>query len=109
LLPFRPGPFASHLPSKNIKIRIYITVILPVVLYGSETWCLTLREEHRLRVLQNRMLNRIFGLKRDEVTGGWRKMHNEELHNFYSSPNIIKMMKSRRMRWVGYVARMGEK
>jgi hypothetical protein len=75
-------------------------------LYGCETWSLTLREEHRLRVFQNRLLRRIFGPKRDEVTGGWRKLHNEELHNLYSSPSIIRMMKSRRMRWAGYIARM---
>jgi hypothetical protein len=70
---------------------------------------LTLREEHRLRVFENRVLRRIFGPKRDEVTGKWRKLHNEQLHNLYSSPNIIRMIKSRRMRWAGHVARMGEK
>jgi hypothetical protein len=63
---------------------------------------------HRLRVFENRVLRRIFGPRRDEVTGDWRKLHNEELHNLYSSPNIIRMMKSRRMRWAGHVARMGE-
>jgi hypothetical protein len=93
--------------SKNVKIRIYKTIILPVVLYGSETWSLILREEHRLRVFENRVLRRIFGPKRDEVTGGWRKLHTEELHNLYSSPSIIRMMKSRRMRWEENVARMG--
>jgi hypothetical protein len=77
------------------------------VLYGCETWSLTLREEHRLRVFENRVLRRIFGPKRDEVTGGWRKLHNEELHNLYSSPSIIRMIKSRRMSWAGHVARMG--
>jgi hypothetical protein len=92
---------------KNIKIRIYKTIILPVVLYGCETWSLTLREEHRLRVFENRVLRRIFGPKRDDVTGDWRKLHNEELHNLYSSPNIIRMIKSRRMRWAGHLARMG--
>jgi hypothetical protein len=85
------------------------TIILPVVLYGSETWSLTLREEHRLRVFANRVLRRIFGLKRDEVTGEGRKLHNEELRDLYSSPNIIRIIKSRRMRWAGHVARMGEK
>jgi hypothetical protein len=75
---------------------------------GCETWSLTLREEHRLREFENRVLRRIFGLKRDEVTGGWRKLHNEELHNLHSSPNIIRI-KSRRIRWAGHVARMGEK
>jgi hypothetical protein len=80
-----------------------------VVLYGCETWSLPLREEHRLRVFENRVLRRIFGPKRDEVTGGWRKLHNEEIHNLYSSPSKIRMIKSRRMRWAGHVARMGEK
>jgi hypothetical protein len=69
---------------------------------------LTLREEHRLRVFENRVLRRIFGPKRDEVTGEWRKFHNEELHNLYSSPDIVRKVKSRRMRWAGHVARMGE-
>jgi hypothetical protein len=77
-----------------------------VVLYGYETWSLTLREKHRLRVFENRVLRRIFGPKRNEVTGGWRKLHNEELHNLYSSSSIIRMIKSRRMRWAGHVARM---
>ncbi|PNF20437.1 hypothetical protein B7P43_G08118 [Cryptotermes secundus] len=81
---------------------------MSVVLYGCETWSLTLREEHRLRVFENRLLRRIFRRKRDEVTGGWREMHNEELHNLYSSPSIIRMIKSRRMRWAGHVAKMGE-
>jgi hypothetical protein len=72
------------------------------VLYGCETWSLTLREEHRLRVFENRVLRRIFGPKRDEVMGDWRKLHNEELHNLYSPPNIIRMMKSGRMRWAGH-------
>jgi hypothetical protein len=90
--------------SKNVKVRIYKTIILPVVLYGCETWSLTVREEHKLRVLR-----RIFGSKRDGVTGGWRNLHNEELHNLYSSPSIIRIIKSRRMRWAGHVARMGEK
>jgi hypothetical protein len=80
---------------------------LPVVLYGCETWSLTLREGHRLRVFKNRVLRRIFGPKRDEVTGEWRRLHNEELNDLYSSPNIIRVIKSRRMRWVGHVAGMG--
>jgi hypothetical protein len=83
--------------------------ILPVVLYGCETWSLTLREEHRLRVFENRVLRRIFGTKRDEVTGEWRKLHNEELRDLYSSPSIIRIFKLRRMGWAGHVARMGEK
>jgi hypothetical protein len=84
--------------SRNVKIKIYKTIILPVVLYGCETLSLTLREEHRLRIFENRVLRRIFGLKRDEVTGGWRKLHNEELHDLYSSPSIVRVIKARRMR-----------
>jgi hypothetical protein len=94
--------------SRNVKFKIYQTVILPVVLYGCETWSLTLREEHRLRVFENRVLRRIFGPKRDEVTGEWRKLHSEELHILYSSPNIIRQFKSRSMRWAGHVASMGQ-
>jgi hypothetical protein len=93
---------------RNIKIRIYKIIILPLVLYGCETWSLTLREEHILRVFESRVLRRIFGLKRDEVTG-WEKLHNEELHNLHSSPGIIRMIKSRRIRWAGHVARMRER
>jgi hypothetical protein len=91
---------SSHLLPKNIKIRIYKTVISLVVLYRCETWSLTLREEDTLRVLENRMLSRAFGPKRDEVTRGWIKLHNEELHKLYSSPSIItrRMIKSRGMR-----------
>jgi hypothetical protein len=80
-----------------------------VVLYGCEIWSLTLREEHRLRVFEDRVLRGIFGPKRDEVIGGWRKLHNEELHNLYCSPSIIRIIKSRKMKWAGHVARMGEK
>jgi hypothetical protein len=83
----------SRLLSKNVKIRIYESVILPAVLYICETWSLTLREEHRLRVFENRVLRRIFGQLIDEVKGGGRKVHNEELHNLYSSPSIIRMTK----------------
>jgi hypothetical protein len=79
-----------------------------VVLYGCETWSLTSREEHRLRVFENRVRRRIFGPKRDEVTGGWGKLHNEELHGLYSSPGIVRVIKARRIRWAGHVARMGE-
>jgi hypothetical protein len=98
---------SSRLISKNLKIKIYKTVISPVVLYGYETWSLTLREEHRLRIFENRVLRKIFGPKREE-DGSWRKLHNDELHSLYSSPNIVRMIKCRRMRWAGHVARMGE-
>jgi len=89
---------SSRLLTKNLNIKIYITIILPIVLYGLETWSLTLREERRLRVLENRVLRRIFGPKRDEVRGEWRKLHNEELNDLYSSPHIVRVIKSRRMR-----------
>jgi len=92
--------------SKNLKIKIYRTIILTVVLYGCETWSLTLREERRLRVFDNRVLRRIFWPKRDEVTGEWRKLHSEELNVLCSPPNIVRVIKSRRMRWGGHVARM---
>jgi hypothetical protein len=95
--------------SKNTKIRVYRTIILPVVLYGCETWSLTVREEQRLRVFENRVLRRIFGPKRDEVTGEWRRLHNKELNDLYSSPCNHRVIKSGRMRWEGHVARMGEK
>jgi hypothetical protein len=77
---------------KNLKIRLHKAIILPAVLYGCETWSLTLREEHRLRVFENRVLRRIFGPKRDEVMGEWRKLHNEELRDLYSSPSIIRII-----------------
>jgi len=100
---------SSNLLSKNLKIKIYRTVVLQFVVYGCETWSLTLREERRLRVFENRVLRRIFGLKRDEVTGEWRKLHNEELNDLYCSPNIVREIKSRRMRWAAHVARMGDR
>jgi len=93
--------------SKNIKIKIYITIIFPVVLYGCETWSLTLREKHRLGVFENKVLMKISGLKRDEVTGVWRSLCNEELYDLYSATNITLGVKSRRIRCVGHVARMG--
>jgi hypothetical protein len=80
----------SSLLSKNLKIKIYRIIILPVVLYGFETWSLTLREERGLRVFENKVLSRIFGPERNEVTGEWRKLHNEELNTLYSSPNIVR-------------------
>ena len=89
-------------------IKIYRTIILPVVLYGCETWSLALGEERRLRVLENRVLRTVFGSKRDEVTREWRKLHNEELRDLYSLPNIVRVVKSRRLKWAGHVARMGE-
>jgi len=94
--------------SKKLKIKKYRTIILPVVLYGYETWSLTLREERRLRVFENRVMRRVFGPKRDEVTEEWRKLHNEEVSDLYSLSNIVRVVKSRRMRWARHVARMGQ-
>jgi len=90
------------------KVKIHRTIILPVVLYGCETWSLTLREERKLRVFGNMVLRRTFGPRRDEVTGEWRRLHNEELNDLNPSPNIVRMKKSSRMRWAGHVARMDE-
>jgi len=78
-------------------------------MYGCETWLLSLLEERRLWMFENRVLRRVFGPKRDEVTGEWRKLHNEELNDLYCSPNIVRVIKTRRMRWSGHVARMGER
>jgi hypothetical protein len=97
----------SHFIPKKLKIKIYKAVILPVVLYGCESCSVTLREEHRLRVFENRVLRRIFGPVRDE-DGSWRKLHNDEHHSLYSLPNIVRVIKSRRIRWAGHVACMGE-
>jgi hypothetical protein len=99
---------SSCLLSRNIKVKLYKTIILPFVLYGLETWSQTLRKECRLRVFENRMMRRIFGPKKDEVTGQWRKLHSGELHCLYSSPDIIRQINSRRMRGVGHAACMGE-
>jgi hypothetical protein len=109
LLSFGAESFVFQVAIQNIKIRVHRTIILPVVLYGCETSSLTLREEQRLMVFENRVLRRIFGPKRDETTGEWRRLHIEELNDLYSSPNIIRVIKSRRMRWAGNVARMGVK
>ena len=98
---------SSRLISKNLKVKIYRTIIFPV-LCGCETWSLTLREERKLRVFENMVWWRIFGSRRDEVTWEWRRLHNEELNDLYSSPNFVRVIKSRRMGWAGHVARMGE-
>jgi hypothetical protein len=107
LLLFSPKSFVFPSHIKNLNIKIYEAVILPVVLYGCETWSLTRGEEHRLRVSDNRVLRRIFGPKREE-DGSWKKLHNDELHSLYSSSNIVRVIKSRRMMWAVHVARMGE-
>ena len=98
---------SSRLFSNNLKIKIYKTIILPVVLYGCEARSLTLREERTVRVFENRVLRRIFGLKRNAI-GQWRRLHNEEIHSLYFSTNIVRAIKSRRLRWAGNVARMEE-
>ena len=98
---------SSRLLSKNLKIKIYRTIILPVILYGCETWSLTLREERKLRMFENMVLRRIFVPRTDEVTGAWRRLLNKELNYLYSSPNIVRVIKSR-MRWTGHMACMSE-
>jgi hypothetical protein len=98
---------SSHIISKNVQIKIYKTVIFPVVLYGCKTCSHSLREEHRLRVFENSMLRRIFRSKREE-DGSWRKLRNDEPHSLYSSPNIVSVIKSMRMRWAGHVAHLEE-
>jgi len=95
--------------SKKIKTKIHRTIILLVVLFGSETLSLTLSEEHRLRVFKHRVLRRIFGPERYEVTGEWKKLGNEKLNGLYSLPNIVWVIKLRKSRWVGHVASMGER
>ena len=109
MLSFGVESFVFQVAIQKLKDqdRVYSTIILPMALYGCETWSLTLREERRLRVFENMVLRRVFGLKRGEVTGKWRKLHNEELNDLYSLPNIVRVVKSRRMRWAGHVARMG--
>jgi hypothetical protein len=99
---------SSRLLSENVKVIIYKIIILPAVLYRCETLSLTVRQEHKLRVFENKML-RIFGRKRDGVMERWRKLHNDELHNLYFSPSIIRIIKLIRMRWAKHVARIGEK
>jgi hypothetical protein len=109
LLSFGAESFVFQIAIQKLKDQdIYRTIILPVVLYGCETWSLTLREERRLRVFENRVSSIVFGPKRDEVTGEWRTLHNEELNDLYPLPNIVRVVKSRRMKWAGHVARMGE-
>jgi hypothetical protein len=102
------GEIKSRLNSANACYHSVESLLPSCLLSRNETWSLTLREEHRLRVFENRVPRKIFGPKRDEVPGEWRKLHNGELHNLYSSPNIIRQIKSSRMRWAAYVARMGE-
>ena len=95
---------SSRLLSKKLKVKACKTIILPAVLYDCETWSLTLREEHRLRVFENKVPRKLFWTRRDEITGEWRELHNTELHALYSSPNIIRYLKSRQLRWTGHVA-----
>jgi hypothetical protein len=96
----------SWLLSDSLKIKLYKTIILHVVFYECETWSLTPREEHRMNVFENRMLRRMFGHKGEEVVGGWIRLHNEEFHDFFTSPNVIRVIKSRMVRWTCQVARM---
>jgi hypothetical protein len=100
---------SSRLFSRNLKVKTIKNHNSTSFLYGCDTWSLTLREEHRLGVFENRVLRRIFGPERDEVMGEWRKLHNGELRKLYSSQDIIRQIKSRRMRLAGHVARKGKK
>jgi len=106
LLSFGAEYFVFQFAIQSLKTEIYITIIFSVALYGCETWSLTMREERTLRVFENRMLRRIFGPKMDEVTGEWGKLHNEEHNYLYGSYNISWVIKSRRIRWAGLVARV---
>jgi len=109
LLSFDAKSFVFHVTIRKFKDQdIYRTIILPVVLYGCETWSLTRREGRKLRVFENMVLRRISGHMGDEVTGEWRRLHNEALNDLYSLSNIVRAIKSRRMRWAGHVAHMGE-
>jgi len=103
------APGEKKLLSKNVKTKNHRTVIFSFVFSGFENWSLTLTEERMLKVFENRVLRRICGPMRDEVTGEWRGLYNEELNDLYSLPNIIRVIKSRRMKWAGHVARMGER
>ena len=109
MLSFSAESFVFQFAVQKLKSKIYRTVILPVALFGYDTWSLTLREERRMRVFENRVLRRIFGPKRDEVTEEWRKLYREELNDLYSSPSIVQVIISRRIRWAGHVAYMGER
>jgi hypothetical protein len=117
LLSFGAESFVFRLLSKNLKIKIYTYIYIYIYiynynfayfLYGCETWSLTLGKERKLRVFENMVLRRIFGPRRDKVTGEWRRLQNKELNDLYSSPNNVRVIKSRRMRWAEHVARMGE-
>jgi hypothetical protein len=109
LLSFGAESFVFQVTIQKLKDQdIYKTIILPIVLYGCETWSLTLREERRLWVFENEGLRRVFGAKGDEVTGEWGELHNEELNDLYCLPNIVCVVKYRRRRWAGHVARMGK-
>jgi hypothetical protein len=107
LLLFGAESFVFQFAIQNTKIKIYRTIILAVFLYGCETWSLKLREGRRLRVSENRVLRKIFRPKRDEVTGEWKKLHNEGLNDLYCLPNVARGIKSRKMRWAWDVVRMG--
>jgi len=108
-LSFGAEYFVFQFAIQNIKIKIHRTIILPVVLYGYETWSLTLRGERRLRLSENRVFRRLFGPKRDDATTERRKLHNAEVNDLYSSPNIVRVIKSRRMRWAEHVARIEDR